>query len=209
MKRVVLTFDDGPNPPYTSKILDVLKKYKIKAVFFLLGRNVKLHPKTAKRIKSEGHVIGNHSFSHKDLRKISPNKVKEEIAAAEKIFRKTLGVRPRFFRPPYGLYNNKVKGIIEDMGYKMVNWNICPEDWKSPKAKIIAARVLKQAGIKQKGIILLHDGSNIRQGRSRKQTVLALDLIIKKLSAKGGSLPGRQAGASGGKNKKFVFDTDI
>lgn len=190
MKRTMLTFDDGPNPPYTSKILDILKKHRVKAIFFLLGYNVKLHPKTALRIKKEGHIIGNHSFSHKDLRKLKKSEVIRQIERAEKVFKDTLGIKPFLFRTPYGFYNKKVKDIIKKSGYKILNWDICPQDWKNLPAAVIAKRVL--SNVKNNDIMLLHDGSNIRQRKSRRQTAAAVDIIIKKL-----------------KNKGFMFDSGL
>ncbi|UCH11973.1 MAG: polysaccharide deacetylase family protein [Candidatus Omnitrophota bacterium] len=190
MKRIILTFDDGPNPPYTSIILNILKKYRIKAIFFLLGHNVKLHPKVALMIKEEGHIIGNHTFSHKDLKKLPKTGIKKQIIEAEKVFLGVLGIKPAFFRAPYGFYDKKAEDIIKKRGYRIVNWDIDPEDWKNPPAKIIAERVISQA--KHKSIIVLHDGSNIRQARPRRETTAALEIIMKKL-----------------KNKGFVFDTGI
>jgi len=190
MKHISLTFDDGPNPPHTSRILDILKRHKIKAIFFLLGHNVKLHPKTALRIKKQGHIIGNHTFSHKDLKKSTKTEIKKQIIEAEKVFLGVLGIKPALFRAPHGFYNKKASDIIKKRGYKIIGWDIEPEDWKNPPAKIIADRVISEA--KDKSIIVLHDGSNIRQGRSRRQTTTALEIIIKKL-----------------KNKGFVFDTGI
>ncbi len=190
MKHISLTFDDGPNPPYTSRILDILKRHKIKAIFFLLGHNVKLHPKTALRIKKQGHIIGNHTFSHRDLRRLTKIKIKEQIIKTEEVFLDVLGIKPTLFRAPYGFYNKKASDIIKNRGYKIVGWDIDPEDWKNPPAKTIVDKVISEA--KDKSTIILHDGSNIRQGRSRRQTTTALEIIIKKL-----------------KNKGFVFDTDI
>ena len=97
---------------------------------------------------------------------------------------------PKLFRPPYGLYDKRVKGVIERCGYKMVNWDVDARDWEKPKAKIIADKII--SAIRHNSIILLHDGSNIRQGKSRAQTAAALEIIIKNLRKKG-----------------FVFDTNI
>lgn len=190
MKRMVLTFDDGPNPPYTSMILDILKKHKARAIFFLLGYNVKRHPKVALRIKQEGHIIGNHSFSHKDLKGLFRFQIKREIEKTERIFSGALGIKPKLFRGPYGNYNKKVEDVVKSKGYKTLNWDICPQDWESLPAETIAERVISQA--KDGAVVLLHDGSNIRQGKSRIRTVCAVEIIIKKL-----------------KNRGFVFDTGI
>lgn len=183
MKKVALTFDDGPNSRYTLKILDILKKHNIKACFFLLGENVEYYPRIAKRIKEEGHLIGNHTYSHQHLKRMKLKNILWQIKKAEEVYKKILNLRPKFFRPPYGECNKAVENIADEKGYKLVGWGICANDWKNPPPELIAERIISQA--KDGSIILLHDGANIRHGQSRINTVKALPRIITTLKAKG------------------------
>lgn len=183
MKRIALTFDDGPNGRYTSKVLDILKRYKIKACFFLLGENVEYYPKTAKRIKQEGHLIGNHTYSHRHLKRLKCENILWQIEKAEDAYKKILDLRPRFFRPPYCEYNKTVKKLAKFKGYKLVGWGVHANDWESPSPEVIVERIVSQS--EDGSIILLHDGANIRHGESRINTVKALPEIITVLRKKG------------------------
>jgi peptidoglycan/xylan/chitin deacetylase (PgdA/CDA1 family) len=181
-KRIALTFDDGPNGKYTLKILDILKRYRIKACFFLLGKNVERLPEIAKKIKSQGHLIGSHTYSHPRLKRLKSEQISRQIERCEKIFKLVLRIKPRFFRPPYGEYNKRVEDIVRKRGYKMALWDTCAEDWKDPPARLITKHITAQA--KDNSIILLHDGANINIGQSRSNTVNALPHIIKSLRKK-------------------------
>lgn len=183
MKKAALTFDDGPNSRYTLQILDTLKKYRIKACFFLLGENVEYYPQIAKRIKREGHMIGNHTYSHRHLNRLKPENILWQIERAEEAYKKILALRPKFFRPPYGEAGRKVKDLARKKGYKLIAWDRCANDWENPPAKIITERIVSQA--RDRSIILLHDGANIGHGRSRRNTALALPRIIAALKKKG------------------------
>lgn len=178
-----LTFDDGPNASYTTQILDTLKRYRIKAVFFLLGKNVEYYPSIARRIKKEGHLIGNHSYSHSHLTRLSKKKVLWQIERAERAYKEVLGVRPQFFRPPYGEYNKTQEELIKAKGYALIGWGPCAQDWKNPNAAVIARRIISQT--RNSSIILLHDGANIRHNESRLNTVHALPIIIEGLKKRG------------------------
>jgi len=183
MKKAALTFDDGPNGRYTLKILDTLKKHKVKACFFLLGKNAEYYPHIAERIKEQGHLIGNHTYSHRHLKRLGPKGILWQMEKAEAVYKNILNLKMKFFRPPYGEYNKAVEKIIKSKGYTLVGWGPSAGDWENPSPEIIVERITSQA--KDGSIILLHDGASIRHGESRINTVRALPEIIRILKDKG------------------------
>lgn len=178
---VALTFDDGPSPEYTPLILDVLKKYDIKATFFLVGKHVEKYPEVARRILNEGHEIGNHTYNHRDLVPSSKRKLIREVLKGQEAIENVLGVFPVYFRPPRGIYSEAVRQFVVSRGFKMVLWSVSGVDWAGTPAKVVARRILRF--VHPGAIILLHDsGALIRsEGHSRMNTVKALELIIPKL----------------------------
>jgi peptidoglycan-N-acetylglucosamine deacetylase len=130
-REVLLTFDDGPHPTLTPKLLDCLKEHEAKGVFFVLGQRVAAPGGKAivKRAFDEGHRIGNHTFSHPDLTKLTEDKVRDEIKRTEDLIGEFLTAH-KLFRPPYGAHNARVDTVVRDMGYHMLLWNVDSEDWK-------------------------------------------------------------------------------
>lgn len=177
-KEVALTFDDGPNPPYTNKILDVLKKYNVKATFFVIGKYAERHPHLIKRIFEEGHSIGNHTFTHKSIMRYSRKRAFYEIGTTYLLIRKWKKNTPLIFRPPYGEFNPMVYNIAEYFGYHIILWDSDGYDWTHLKAKSIVYYVFRK--LKKGSIILLHDG-----GGDRNETVIAVSTIIETLKKKG------------------------
>lgn len=177
-KSVFLTFDDGPHEPYTSQILDILKKFGIRASFFVCGKNVERYPKVARRIVKEGHLIGNHTYSHSRL-PVATGLLAGEIEKTNKIIEKATGKKTRFFRPPWGIVAPPLKKYLKVHNFKLFLWDINAADWKQPPAEIIAKRILKK--VKPNFIIILHDGEKTKRKTDRSQTVFALPKIIKEL----------------------------
>ena len=171
---VYLTFDDGPNPTYTPKILAILRKYGVKAVFFEVGRNVSYYPSITRSLRYYGMKIGNHTWSHPDLTALSTASVTWQLNKMESV----LGYRPRCVRPPYGATNSRIRSIIAARGQRHILWTVDPRDWSRPGTWTIVNRVL--ANVHDGSRILLHDG-----GGDRSQTVAALDILIPKLRARG------------------------
>ena len=190
-KKVVLSFDDGPDPRWTPAILDVLKKKNAPAVFFVIGEAANQHPEILKREYAEGNEIGNHTFTHPQFDQISKTEIKWQLNLTQRLIESTVGAKTILFRPPYGIdhqpeYAEEVSQLplAQDMGYLIVGQRIDPDDWSSPDGKTqmpaaeIVQNILRQA---DKGnIILLHDG-----GGERAQTVAALPQIIDALRARG------------------------
>ena len=189
--KVVLSFDDGPDPRWTPQILDILKEKHVPAVFFVIGEAANASPDILKREYNEGHEIGNHTFTHPKFDEVSRTQLKWELNLTQRLIESTLGAKSLLFRPPYGIdhqpeYAEEVAQLPypQEMGYIIVGQRIDPDDWRMTDAKAqrpaqeIADDVLRQANMGN--IVLLHDG-----GGEREQTVLALPLIIDELRAKG------------------------
>jgi cellulose synthase/poly-beta-1,6-N-acetylglucosamine synthase-like glycosyltransferase/peptidoglycan/xylan/chitin deacetylase (PgdA/CDA1 family)/spore germination protein YaaH len=184
-KEIVLTFDDGPDRKYTSSILDILKKYDIKAVFFILGTNGVLEPELIKRIYDEGHEIGNHTFSHPDIAEDSDFSAHIEMNANQRLIQSLTGHSTLLYRPPYN--NDKAaitqQGIlpvlrIQDIGYTLISQGIDPWDWNAKSSDEIYRGVMEQ--LTKGNIVLLHDS-----GGDRGKTIEALPKIIETLKAEG------------------------
>jgi peptidoglycan/xylan/chitin deacetylase (PgdA/CDA1 family) len=183
-KVVALTFDDGPNEPYTSQVLSILKREHVRATFFLVGCNVRCYPETAARIAMEGHVVANHSDTHPVGFAIKPVRMqRREVDAAEETIHAATGRYPRFFRPPMGLRSPWLMSVLTGDSLVAVTWDDTPLDWLWLPSSKLVRRALDQAH--PGAIILLHDGLNSGHGVDRSQTVLALPEIIKGLRARG------------------------
>jgi len=173
-KVFALTFDDGPWPDYTEKILDVLEKHGVKATFFMVGQEVQRRPKLALAVRDAGHAVGTHSWDHPSR----PRNAVDQIKRTDAIIKKTLGFYPTFFRPPYGILKNGMAKQAMKEKQAVLIWSADSNDWKKPGASRIASRIISQAS--PGGIALMHDG-----GGSRDQTLAALPEIITKLQERG------------------------
>ncbi len=199
-KKLAITFDDGPDPEFTPKILDVLKEKNVTATFFLIGMQAQKFPGLTQRIYAEGNAVGNHTFTHPDISDVSSSYMKLELNVTERLFASKLGIKPRYFRPPYSIDEEpdvaeEVRPLesVQAMGYITVGSKIDPNDWQRGRtADEIVASVMAQAesaataGCDTRpplycgSIILLHDG-----GGDRSATIKALPLIIDGLRQRG------------------------
>ena len=177
-KLVALTFDDGPWPKATERILDVLAASEVKATFFVLGGRVKRSPEVVERAYREGHLIGAHSVSHRRFTALSPKQIRSEVARSRRLIRSATGHDSTWLRPPYGAMDGKAWRAVSKERAQVVMWDVDSRDWKKPGAKKIAKSVVRH--VKPGSIVLLHDG-----GGDRAQTVAALPMIIRDLKAKG------------------------
>ncbi len=168
--KCVLTFDDGPNILYTPKILDILKEYSVKAIFFLTGQNAEKYPELVQRIDAEGHQVGNHTYSHPRLISLSDEEVKTEITRTQIILEDIIHKKPLLFRPPYGEYDTRVQAACDAENLELMIWNVDAKDWKESDAEVITETVIQHAA--SGSIILFHD---------LPQTIEALPAIIQKL----------------------------
>ncbi len=180
-KKIALTFDDGPSEVTCSQVLDVLKEKQVKATFFLLGQNVTKYPAVVTRIVNEGHLIGSHSWSHPQLNKASLQRMEQEVVYTEEAIYELTGLKPNFFRPPYGELNRDNLEFLKQGGYKIINWSSDSKDWKYPKdLSQVRYNTLKDAN--GGAIILFHTPS----GKEQSQVIAKLlPEIIDTLRAKG------------------------
>ena len=181
---VALTFDDGPDPTWTPKILDILRREHVPATFFAIGERAQQFPDLVRREVGAGDVVGNHTYSHPDLAKSSTWRAKLEILAGADVIEGVTGRKPLLFRSPYGEGDGVSANatppdqMAEDMGFTPVRWNDDPEDWSRPGVDKIVRRAVAQAS--ERTVILLHDS-----GGNRAETVAALPRIIETLRARG------------------------
>jgi peptidoglycan/xylan/chitin deacetylase (PgdA/CDA1 family) len=154
-KRIALTFDDGPFPPYTEQILDILQRHGVQATFFVCGRNVEQHPEIVRRIHAEGHTLGNHTWSHPYLYFLSRRKMAEEIDRTQKAISEATGQVPRLFRPPYGGRWFGLYPLLREREMELVQWSVNTFDWKLDADGVLAC---VRAGLHPGAVVLLHDG---------------------------------------------------
>lgn len=176
-RSVWLTFDDGPKPATTAKILDVLSAHGITAVFFVIGKQAALHPEIIKRIAREGHRIGNHTYGHPKLTTLTRAQVKSELQRTEALIKPYVTGR-KLFRPPYGAHNAMVDDVVASLGYRTVIWNVDTVDWNRAyqPAKWVQ-HGLNQIRARSDSVVLNHD--------IWKSTADNLDLFIRRIKALG------------------------
>jgi peptidoglycan-N-acetylglucosamine deacetylase len=173
---IAMTFDDGPSAENTPRLLEMLKQRNIKATFFLIGQNASSNPDLVRRILAEGHEIGNHSWTHPQLSKLSDDRVTAEITQTQDAIKDASGFTPTLLRPPYGAITPRQREWIENrFGLNIILWSVDPFDWKRPGASVITQRILSQT--RPGAIILSHD--------IHKQTVDAMPATLDALIAKG------------------------
>ena len=153
---IAMTFDDGPHPKLTPRLLDMLKERGLKATFFLIGQNAAANPEIVQRIVAEGHELGNHSWDHKALNKMGADGVKMEIVQTNEAIQQAVGIKPVIMRPPYGATSPAIsKRLNEEFGQKVIMWSVDPLDWKDRSASLVTDRILKNTA--PGAIILAHD----------------------------------------------------
>lgn len=175
-KLAALTFDDGPWPKYTKEILDILDKYEIKATFFVIGQHIERYPEILKEVVNRGHVIGNHTYSHPDLTKISTERVEKEISRTEELIDSICpGACTKFLKPPCFYISRSSALAASRLGYWLVFCTIDPADWDQVSIEQIIRRVMSRLS-RDVEVITLHDG-----GGNCAETVAALPAIIEGL----------------------------
>lgn len=189
-RSVYLTFDDGPNPFFTSQILDVLAQNRVPATFFVIGAYAVEHPDLIQRMIAEGHEVGNHTMTHPDLCKCGFGEVQREVFEANgAIMMACPQASVRFIRAPYGAWSEEVFTASETAGLAALHWSVDPRDWSRPGTDAIVDAVL--ASVRPGAIVLLHDGcppDELRQSNQaslRDQTAQALSQLIPALNACG------------------------
>jgi peptidoglycan/xylan/chitin deacetylase (PgdA/CDA1 family) len=179
-KAIALTFDDGPSP-FTEQVVKALGRFHAHATFFMLGREIKAHPDAVRAVLAGGNAIGDHTWSHTDLRRLSVKERRAEIVGTAQELNATGSPTPTLVRPPYGSTNPTINRFIRSLGMLPINWNVDPDDWQVnpvPSVDAIVAGVVNNA--KPGAIVLLHDG-----GGDRTNTVAALPRILAILRNRG------------------------
>jgi len=180
---VALTFDDGPNPEATPRILDALAASGTKATFFLLGRHVERWPALAARVAAEGHVVGNHGWHHRKLHTQGPASVRRDLELGTAAIVGATGVRPAVFRAPHGFRAPWVTAIARSLGQRTIGWSLGVWDTALPGAEVIVERTVN--GARPGSILLLHDGDGYDPAGDRRQTAEAVPAIVATLGARG------------------------
>jgi peptidoglycan-N-acetylglucosamine deacetylase len=179
-KVVALTYDDGPHPVYTKRILEILANANVKATFFMIGAEMDRYPDLVREIVREGHAVGNHTYTHPhDIRVDTRAQVTEELEKCEATIERITGKRPHLFRPPRGMLDSTVYSIATEEGYRVALWTVCADHHDAPTPIAMAQRVLDH--VRPGAIILAHDGTF----DSRYKDVEATPLIIQGLRKMG------------------------
>lgn len=173
---VYLTFDDGPSNE-TERLLDLLAECGAKATFFVCGRNIERRPEPARRALAEGHVLGNHTYNHRFLLGLSPAGVRSEVTRAQHAIEDATGVRPRLFRPPYGVRSPWLPAALAEHDLVSVHWTMIGNDWRLPAPGILER--IRPAMDDPGAILCLHDGDGVRPEADREATLEATAELLR------------------------------
>ncbi|MEW9052702.1 MAG: polysaccharide deacetylase family protein [Neobacillus sp.] len=178
-KAVAITFDDGPNPIYTPQVLEIFSEVNGKATFFMIGEEISQKPELVKKAAEQGHEIGNHTYTHPQLSRLSREECLDEIERTERLVEELIGQKPVVFRPPYLDYNQDTLSIIEQKGYRMIGAvNLDARDWEQPGVEHILNE--SRSCIKNGSILLFHDGYG-----DRTHTIEAVRTLVSELTLQG------------------------
>lgn len=173
-KVVMLTFDDGPSKEATADILDILKEHNVKALFLVTGYGAK-NEDLVKRIVAEGHTIGTHTETHANLTKLSREQARKEIVSVNETVERLTGVKPKYFRPPFGAYNQMVEGLLSELRMTWFNWSVGSLDWETSDPDQVVRNVVDH----------IHPGGNVLLHDTHKHTARALPRILNELKQRG------------------------
>jgi peptidoglycan-N-acetylglucosamine deacetylase len=180
--EIALTFDDGPNDPWTGRLLDILDHHQARATFFFIGRFVRQRPDLVRMVRQAGHLVGNHTQNHPVLLFQKPAKVREELLACNAALEDALGESIRYFRPPHGARRPDVLATARDLGLTPVLWTAMGHDWDASCSECIENRLEKEISADRRrgrgSNVLLHDGGQASIGEDRGRTVMAVDALL-------------------------------
>ena len=184
--KVALTFDDGPSEEFTLPILDILRDYEVPATFFMVGSHVERFPEVAKRVAEEGHAIGNHTQTHRNIPTLSTIDLHREMMESTATILETTGVYPSYVRPPRGMYDDRFRRLSKLLGQEIVLWSISTRDWRYGVTSNYIVRFV-DSKVRGGDIILFHDSGALltNEGGDRRATVQSLPQVIELIRAKG------------------------
>ena len=183
-RKLAITFDDGPNPSVTPKLLALLDKYKAPATFFVIGAYAREFPELVREVKARGHVVGNHTETHPKLLWRNSSDIRVELRLCQSAIKNAVGVAAKWFRPPFGFRNPWVAIAARELDLRVAMWTLMPGDWKSPSAQWLIERMEPIATRAQRSsqkaggtgdILCLHDGGHRQQNTDRSHTLAALE----------------------------------
>jgi peptidoglycan/xylan/chitin deacetylase (PgdA/CDA1 family) len=175
--QIALTFDDGPDPRYTPKVLEVLRKHDVKATFFVMGARAKKHPDLIKQIANDGHALGSHTYWHPNLAKENVERLRWELSETDRILERMIGFHTRLFRAPYGNLNEPLMEELRRQDYSVIGWNVDSLDWRQLPADDVLKNVM--SNLDPGSIVLMHDGGHWTMDLSGM--VEALDQVIARM----------------------------
>jgi len=182
--ELALTFDDGPNPAWTPRLLDLLAEHNVHATFFLIGRFAKVERELARRIADAGHLIGNHTWSHPDLSRLPDSNVLDELTRTNDLLAEITGNPMIYFRPPFGARRPYVLKLARQLGLVPVTWNAMTTDWNEPSADKISKNLVGKIETNQRRgyatNIVLHDGGSRGQGADRGPSITAAAQLLER-----------------------------
>jgi peptidoglycan-N-acetylglucosamine deacetylase len=182
--ELALTFDDGPNPAWTPRLLDLLAEHDVHATFFMLGGFARAERELVRRVADAGHLVGNHSWSHPDLSRTQAGKILDELTRTNDLLAQITGTPVRYFRPPYGARRPYVLKLARQLGLIPVTWNAMTSDWSEASADKIAANLMRKIDANERRgyatNIVLHDGGHRGLGADRGPSVSACEQLLKR-----------------------------
>jgi len=187
--QIAMTFDDGPNDPYTGQLMELLARHQVRATFFVIGKYVQQWPQMVRALHQAGHTIGCHTMTHPRLMYMRTSHIRAEIAGAKALIEDTVSAPIRFFRPPFGGRNPAVFQVLRELELTPVLWNVNTRDWKAASANEITQRL--QSGLtrnqrRQRGSnILMHDGGHLASGTDRSRSVAATASLLAHAAERG------------------------
>jgi peptidoglycan/xylan/chitin deacetylase (PgdA/CDA1 family) len=188
-RKLAVTFDDGPNPSMTPKLLDLLDRHRVRATFFVIGKFAREHPDLLRETVARGHVVGNHTDSHPNLFWSSASQTRDELRRCQDAITDALNAPPKFFRPPFGWRNPWLAAVTHELHLKVVTWTLLPGDWHAPTddwlidrmqsisshAKSTASQANATTSARSGDILCLHDGGHRAQNTDRTRTLAVLE----------------------------------
>ncbi len=170
---IAVTFDDGPNPAITPRLLDLLDRHDVRATFFLIGRFVRETPQLAREIAARGHTLGNHTETHPNLFWLSSRQIRAELERCQEAIGSAAGRQPAWLRPPFGLRGPQLDSVAQQLGFgPMVMWRVIAYDWRPQPAANVIRRLSRVRG---GDIVVLHDGGHRGLGADRRHSIEALE----------------------------------